>query len=108
MKKFICALLATLACLTLFACTPSNVEKAEAKMKDAGYNVAAYKDEEAEGVVGGFVATKGLNVLDSITAVLFKTKDDAKKFAEEMGSKAVQDGKWVYFGAESAIEAFTK
>ena len=33
MKKFICALLATLACLTLFACAPSNVEKAKTKIK---------------------------------------------------------------------------
>ena len=109
MKKFICALLATLACLTLFACAPSNVEKAEKKMEKAGYTVKAYEDKEAEGAVGGFVATKGINLFDSITAVLFDNKDDAKAFAEAMSAlNAVQDGKWVYFGSEAAIEAFTK
>lgn len=105
MKKFICALLATIACLTLFACTPSNVEKAKAKMEDAGYLVVGKEDENAEGLVGAFAATK---ITENIVAFLFETKDDAKKFAEEMGSKAVQDGKWVYYGSESAIEAFTK
>lgn len=105
MKKFICALLATIACLTLFACTPSNVEKAKTKMEDAGYVVIAKEDENAEGLVGAFVATK---ITENIVAFLFETKDDAKAFAEKTGSKAVQDGKWVYYGSESAIEAFTK
>ena len=106
MKKFICALLATIACLAFVACTPGSVDKAQAKMEKAGYKVAAY-DKETEGAVGGFIASKGLT--DTITAVLFDNKDDAKEFAETMSAfKAVQDGKWVYFGSESAVEAFTK
>lgn len=109
MKKFICALLATIACLALFACTPSNVDKAKAKMEEAGYTVLATQDEEAEGLVGAFNATKiSLSGAENLTAFLFDNKDDAKKFAEKLGEKAVQDGKWVYFGSDAAIEAFTK
>ncbi len=111
MKKFICMILATLACLFLFACTPSSVEKAEDKMKKEGYTVLAYSDKEADGLVGGFTATKAEGILDvdNITALLFKTKDDAKKFMEEIddNSKAIRDGKWVYWGTEDAIEDFT-
>ena len=105
MKKFICALLATLSCLTLFACAPSNVEKAKKKMEDAGYIVVGKEDKEAEGLVGAFAATK---ITENIVAFLFETSADAKAYAEKVGSKAVQDGKWVYFGSEGAIEAFTK
>ena len=105
MKKLICALLATLACLTLFACAPSNVEKAKAKMEDAGYIVVGKEDEKAEGLVGAFAATK---ITENIVAFLFESTADAKAYAEKMGSKAVQDGKWVYYGTEGAIEAFTK
>jgi hypothetical protein len=107
MKKFICALLATLACLTLFACTPSNVEKAKAKMEKAGYKVAGYEDEDAEGLVGAFSATK-TPVIDTIKAFLFESEKAAKEFAEKTGNLAKQDGKWVFIGSESAIEAFTK
>ena len=86
MKKFICMILATLACLCLFACTPSSVEKAEDKMKKEGYTVLAYSDKEAEGLIGGFNATKAEGILDidNITALLFDTKANAKKFMEEM------------------------
>ena len=108
MKKIIVAILAALSCLFLFACVPSNVEKAEEKMEKAGYTVLAYSDKEAEGLVGGFIATKGLIGGESLTAVLFETVDDAKAFAEEIGSKAKRDGKWVYYGTEAAIKAFEK
>ena len=110
MKKFICVFLAALTCLFLFACTPSSVEKAEDKMEKAGYTVIAYSDKEAEGLIGGFNATKaeGLFDVDNIMAFFFETKDDAKKFAEKSGDDVKQDGKWVYWGTEDAIKAFTK
>ena len=111
MKKIICAILTAIACLCLFACTPSNIEKAENKMKKEGYTVLAYSDKEAEGLIGGFTATKAEGILnvDNITALLFESKADAEKFMEEMGdaSKAIRDGKWVYWGTEDAIEDFT-
>ena len=110
MKKIICAVLAAVSCLGFAACTPSSVEKAEEKMKKEGYVVLAYEDQEAEGLVGGFNATKTEGILDieNITALLFESSKDAKKFVEELNdtSKIIQDGKWVYWGTEDAIEDF--
>ena len=114
MKKFISALMAVLACIAmcfLVACTPSNVEDAETKMEEAGYTVIAYSNKDAEGLVGGLVATKagGLLELDVLTAAYFETADDAKAFYENLDETgAVQDGKWVYWGDEDAVEDFTK
>lgn len=113
MKKFISALMAVLACIAmcfLVACTPSNVEDAETKMEEAGYKVIAYSNKDAEGLVGGLIATKLADLeLDTLTAAYFETADDAKAFYEDLGeSNATQDGKWVYWGTEDAVEDFTK
>lgn len=118
MKKFLCGLLAALTCICLVACAPGNLEKAEEKMEAAGYAVKTY-DVDAEGYVGGIVATKSGSVGDVIGglidgnvfhATLFETKDAATKYFESLGedTKAVQDGKWVYWGGEEAVEAFLK
>ena len=108
MKNFLCGLLAALTALMLVACTPGNVEEAEAKMKEAGYTVVAYNKEDAEGLQGGFVATSGLIGGNSMTALYFETKEDAADFLENAGENATQDGKWVYWGDEAAIKAFKK
>lgn len=108
MKKFLCGILAALTCLALVACTPSNVEDAEAKMKEAGYTVVAYNNDDAEGLQGGFVATSGLIGGNTITALYFETKQDAADFLKDAGEGATQDGKWVYWGDEAAIKAFKK
>lgn len=92
----------------LFACVPSNVEKAEEKMEKAGYTVMAYS-KDAEGLVGGIIATK---ITSSITALYFDSKKSAEEFYADgsgiTGKFAELDGKWVYFGDSEAIEAFTK
>ena len=109
MKKFLCGLLAAISCFALAACAPSSVEKAETKMQEAGYKVVAYS-KEAEGSVGGFVATKGLTDLtNGMTAVLFSTKEEAAEFYSTVSELdgATQDGKWVYWGSEEAVKAFT-
>lgn len=107
--------LAAVSCLAFAACTPSNLEKAEKKMAKEGYVVKAY-EVEAEGFVGGITATKSEGILDTdtITALLFESKDDAKDFKNKSSQyipsiiyTPVQDGKWVYFGTEDAIEDFT-
>ena len=118
MKKFLCGLLAALTCLMLVACAPSNLEKAEEKLEAAGYAVKSY-DLDAEGYVGGVVATKGGSlgsivggVLDGnmFTATLFETTEAAKKYLEKQGENTnyVQNGKWVYWGSEEAVKAFLK
>lgn len=111
MKKFLLGLLMAIMCIGMAACTPSSVEKAEEKMQEAGYTVVAYEDEDAEGMVGGFVATAGLSGLlggDVMTAVLFDSKDAATDFYSTLAETgAVLDGKWVYWGSEKAIEEFT-
>ena len=111
MKKTICTILMALACLFLFACTPTSISDAKDKMKKEGYTVLAYSDKEAEGLIGGFTATKAEGILDvdNITALLFKTTKAAKSYMEKHGdsSVAIRDGKWIYWGTEDAIEDFT-
>ena len=63
MKKFWTALVVLLSCLMLVACTPKNLDKAEVKMKDAGYSVEVVTGDAVEflygdEVVGSLVATK--------------------------------------------------
>jgi len=109
MKKFLCGLLAAVATLSLVACVPSNMEKAEKRMKKEGYTVIAYTDDEAEGLIGGFNATKSENFsVDNLTALLFESSKEAKAFYKDMKNKsqAIQEGKWVYWGTEDAIEDF--
>lgn len=109
MKKFLLGLLAAIMCIGMAACTPSSVEKAEEKMQEAGYKVVAYSKDDAEGMVGGFVASKGLtDITNTMTAILFDSKDAASDFYSTISETgAVLDGKWVYWGAEEAIEEFT-
>ena len=110
MKKFLLAVITAIMCIGMAACAPSSVEKAEEKMQKAGYTVVAYEKEDAEGLVGGFVATAGLGGLlggNTMTALLFETKDAATDFYSTVGQVgAVLDGKWVYWGSEEAVDAF--
>ena len=102
--------------IVLAGCTPANIDKAKAKMEEAGYTVSAYQQaEDADGYVGSFLAVKAslTSGLNGMVAVLFETTEDAKEFAEtwsgaEYSEENIQDGKWVYCGTEQAIEAFKK
>lgn len=95
----------------LCACAPANTEKAEAKMKEAGYAVVAYeKETEEEGIVGGISATK-ISLTDEsghITALLFDSMKSANAYYEkhENNENIGKSGKWVYWGTENAIEVF--
>lgn len=99
----------------LTACVPSNLDKAKAKMEEAGYSVVAIdkSEEEAEGLVGGFIASK-IALKDGdlgMMALLFDSKSSAKeyyeKWVEEDDQKEIiQKGKWVYSGTETSIEVF--
>ena len=110
MKKFLCGLFTAVTCLMLVACAPSTVEKAEEKMEEAGYTVVAYNKDDAEGLQGGLVATSGLIGGNTMTALYFESSDAAKDYYESLSedTKAVKDGKWVYWGDEAAIKAFKK
>ena len=109
MKKGLFAVLAAVACC-LVACVPTNMDNAQKKMKKEGYTVISYTDAEAEGLIGGFNATKvdGLD-LDNITALLFDSTKAAKAYYQDLNDKSniIQEGKWVYWGTEDAIEDFT-
>ena len=112
MKKFLLAIITAIMCIGMAACTPSSVEKAEEKMQEAGYTVLAYSNEDAEGMVGGFNATKSTGLLsaETLTALLFDSKDAATDFYgtySQFNKDAVLDGKWVYSGSEEAVKAFT-
>jgi hypothetical protein len=108
------AFVAIFAGTLLTACVPSNIEKATEKMEEAGYTVIDYdKGEDAEGFVGGILATKVLKG-EGLIAMLFDSKADAKDFFESMTDSDKdsnygafqQSGKWVFAGTEGAIEAF--
>ncbi len=115
MKKCLLGLLAAVMCVGMAACTPSTVEKAKNKMARQGYNVIDYDNVNAFGLVGGFVAieddpeSKATFEYDMMTALLFETKEDAKRFYETVTSSgAGMDGKWVYWGDEDVTEDFTE
>ena len=125
MKKFLVGLMTALFCLCLAACAPANLEKAQEKLKDAGYTIINVSEEAVPGVdgsVGSISAAKGADTLmgnftgdgEFILAVLFESASDAKEYYEEHKDEAEedqvvkQDGKWVYAGTEGAVEAFTK
>lgn len=106
------ALVAIITGISVTACKPANIEKAEAKMEKAGYTVLAYEnDDNIEGFVGGFIAMD-ISAGDSMLAILFESKNDAEKYAEtkiqsEYGEIKVE-GKWIYAGTEQAIKEFKK
>jgi hypothetical protein len=111
MKKIISLILVALVTVTCFAftaCTPFNIDKATAKMKEEGYTVIDYPID-SEGFVGGIYATKAGNwELDMIHAVLFDSVKSAKDYYENKADKssAIQKGRWVYWGTEDAIDDF--
>ena len=109
MKKSLLAGLVAAVCFCMVACVPTNMDNAEKKMKKEGYTVISYTDVEAEGLIGGFNATKmdGLD-LDNITALLFDSIKEAKAYYKDLAdtSNVIQEGKWVYWGTEDAIEDF--
>ena len=126
MKKILVGFMTVLFCLCLAACAPANIEKAQEKLKDAGYTIITMSEEAVPGVdgsVGSITATKTDSLMgaisgdiDMIVAVLFESTSDAKEYyeahkddeKEDEAQIVKQDGKWVYVGTEDAIEDFTK
>ena len=119
LKSISLALVFAFVGVVLCACVPSSLEKAEAKMEEAGYVVISLGEdtEDAEGLIGGIMATKGdlVNGFETVSAMLFDSKDTAKNFYEKWISSeestdkdtiVKQDGKWVYAGTEKAIADF--
>ena len=118
MKKFLAAIFAFVMCLTLVACVPADLDKAEDKMEEAGYKVVVSEGDAAEflygeEVVGSILATKaeGSGILNTktytVTAVLFENNKAAKSYAEGKDDVEVS-GKWAISGDEEAIKAFKK
>ena len=110
------ALIAVVACV-LFACVPSNLDKAKTKMEDAGYTVIAV-EKSYEGFEGGFSATK-VSISEGsgqLFAFYFKDSKSAKAAYDKMGDSEKKEksdiiklkGKWIYIGSEAAIKAFEK
>ena len=119
MKKTIkLAALFLVICITgmfLMACMPSSVDAAKDKMTKAGYSVEDYQ-VNGDGVVGGIYAFKssgsvftGDLTTSAINAVLYETEEDAVDAVNaSIFSNPTRNGKWLYWGDEEAIEAFTK
>lgn len=116
MKKLITFMLAALTCISLTACAPADLDKAEAKMEKAGYTVIVEDTLSGlfnKSIVGTIVATKSG---DALTATLFEDIESAKEYHEKLvdQNKDKEDqvvkrsGKWVFVGTEDAIEDFTK
>ena len=115
MKKFAkftaLALVLVLAVAMFAACVPSDIESAEAKLKEAGYTVLSHS-EEAEGLQGGFVASKVSIGVEMVYAMYFDSAKSAKDWYNANTTKDDNDtkcsGKWVYWGTEGGIKAFEK
>lgn len=111
MKKFIKTLtlgiLTVITALTLLACAPSNLEKAEKKMKDKGYSVVTTDDYGlVEGCEGAIVCRQSGLSLNMITALYFEDAASAKAYFEEIGEKGWREGKWVIAGDAKVYEDF--
>ena len=115
MKKFVkftsLAIVLVLAVALFAACVPSDVESAKAKLEEAGYVVVSYS-EEADGIQGGFLATKGLIGGESVYALYFDSAASAKEWFNANTSRddttTKCSGKWVYWGTEGGVKAFEK
>lgn len=118
MKKIVkrIGLVLTMAvlCVSLFACVPSSLEKAQEKMAREGYNVVNINVDALDGAEGGIMATDLLEG-DMLIAVRFESVKAAKqglKDWDELMSKlgkqgtAIRDGRWVYSGSGDAVEDF--
>lgn len=125
MKKFLVALLAGLMCLFMVACAPADMEKAKAKMEEAGYSVTVLSEEATEVLVGeeavgSLNATKtegGITNLKiyTVNAILFESAAAAKAYYNETKTEEVDEGQaykvsgcWVISGSEVAVNAFLK
>ena len=128
MKKAIkiIAIVAVLAVvgIVLFACAPTDLDKAKAKMEKAGYATEIKKPDESskeateEGIVGVLTAEKVIDKENGeyITALYFKSKEAARKYYEENVEKEKTEskivielnGQWLIGGTEAAVEAFNK
>ncbi len=122
------ALVAVLA-VALVACVPSDPDKAEANLEEAGYEVLTTKASDGigvqlgleaiyEGCVAMVVATDITDISDAITIFYFNDADDAKACYESIkadydkadkedqeGYKVGKSGKVVYAGSEKAVKA---
>lgn len=111
------------ALLALTACVPS-VDKAEEKMKDAGYTTISsdllksvldtFVDTEASTVEKVFFFGKDFKLLSSgewVVAVYYKETADAKEAYEKLkeddeDTTAKRSGKCVYYGSEQGMKDF--
>ncbi len=97
-------------CFAFISCAPSNLEKGAEKMQKAGYEVTISMSElNPENCDGSLIAMKGLS--DGLWAFHFKSIDAATDYLDSLGDSKehlTQDNKWVYYGSEEAIKAFTK
>ena len=125
MKKLIMVLLAALMCLCMAACAPADMEKAKAKMEEAGYSVTVVSEDTTEllvgeEAVGSLNASKtegGITNLKVYTmnAILFESAQAAKAYYNETKTEEVEEGQvykvsgcWVISGSEVAAKAFLK
>ncbi len=124
-KVLALVLIVAMFAVMLTACAPKNVKDATEKMEEAGYycftgtndtlNALIGAIRDAEGAQNVFMCAKGDNMVvaltnivsDSLVAVLFDTKANAKASLEDYtGDKAKVIGKWVVIGSEDAVKAF--
>lgn len=100
----------------LVGCAPKDVDSAKQKMTEAGYLCAGYEDKDAEGLIGGFGATKGILTKNpqALTATLYDSSKSAKaalaKIEGTIGENEVIEiiGNWLVWGTEEAIKEFKK
>ena len=114
LRRIVLVLAMAVVSVSLFACVPSNLEKAREKMAREGYTVTNIDASIFDGAEGGIMATDVLDG-DMVIAVRFESVKAAKqglKDWDELMSKlgkqgtAIRDGKWVYSGIGDGVEDF--
>ena len=125
MKKLIALLVVVFALFVLVGCAPADLDKAKAKMEDAGYKAIVEKLDKTgeDGEVGYLQASKGEGLAsaivgaldgDILVAVLYDSASNAKKAfnkakedsGDKMPSNAQVVGKWIIYGSDAAVKAF--
>jgi len=129
MKKVLLVLVVLLSAVLLVSCAPKDQKAAKEKMEGKGYDVAV--DSVAIPAALNFMGVQGIETVlvcsktvensdgDSevlaVTAIYFDTKDNAKKFYEEVSKYAKKNaanneskitGHWIYYGSEKAMKDF--
>ena len=116
LKVLLASILTVVTAVMLLACAPADLDKAQEKMIDLGYNASIGDDYGLiEGCTGYIFIDDKEGPLDfdfdTLTAYLFEDKDLAKAYFDKnyaTDDDAYLKGKWVIVGDDDIYKDFVK